>query len=113
MPLGCAVHAKRCTVQRGGHTQMGIPFIYAPYVCWQILAYQNVTPDLLIIFLEKYINQFDYQYVINVSEFNVIYDNVSFLRLHLIVVCVACRDCQAVPWISRYLHGTEEINMSN
>ena len=25
-----------------GHTEMGMPFVYAPYVYWKMVAYQNV-----------------------------------------------------------------------
>ena len=43
-PVGCTVHAKWCTVQPWENTQMGIPFIYTPYVHWTMEAYQKVTP---------------------------------------------------------------------
>ena len=44
-PMGCAVHAKLCTVQSlPGHTQMAIPFAFAPHVYLKTVANQNVTP---------------------------------------------------------------------
>ena len=38
----------RSTVQPGIHTQMDIPFVYAPYVYWKKGDYQNVTQGWLI-----------------------------------------------------------------
>ena len=30
-----------------GHTKIGVSFVYAPYVHGKMVAYQNVTPDLM------------------------------------------------------------------
>ena len=32
-----------------GHTQMDIPFVYASYVHWKMVVYQNATPEMLTI----------------------------------------------------------------
>ena len=43
-PLRCAIHAKCITAQ-----PQGIPFVYAPYVYWKLVQYQNVTPGFEIL----------------------------------------------------------------
>ena len=42
-PLGCAVHALWCAPQPQVCTQMSIQFVYAPYVCWKMVAYQTAA----------------------------------------------------------------------
>ena len=41
--LGCAVHAKLCTVQLQGRTKTDILFVYASYVYWKMDTYQKGT----------------------------------------------------------------------
>ena len=37
----------RSPTQLRGHTQMGIPFLFASFVYWKMVTYQNVTPESL------------------------------------------------------------------
>ena len=42
-PVSYAVYAKWCTSHPRCHTQMGIPFVYGPYVYWEMVVHQHRT----------------------------------------------------------------------
>ena len=41
--MACAVHAKLCTIQPQGHTQMGILFVYAPFGLFALSDLDSVS----------------------------------------------------------------------
>ena len=49
-PSTHTIHIK-CFTGTQGHTQMGIPFEYTPFVNWKMGVYQNVTPTNVVAYL--------------------------------------------------------------
>ena len=67
-PSTHTIHIK-CFTGTQGHTQMGIPFEYTPFVNWKMGVYQNVTPTNVVAYLFEQHKSLLFSDQLNLSAF--------------------------------------------